>query len=51
MSTQSEHKPIKYDLVKIPTELIEQQKDVTQFMDIVFVNDMPMLTVIDSTIR
>ena len=28
-STRRKSKPIKYDIVKIPTELIEQHKDLT----------------------
>ena len=50
-NTRRKPKPIKYDIVKIPTELIEQHKNLTQRMEIIFMNDMPTTTGINRTIR
>ena len=35
---KSKHKPVKGGVVEIPTEIIDKHKDLTHFMDIVFVN-------------
>ena len=50
-STRRKPKPIKYDIVKIPTKLIEQHKDLTHWMDIIFMNEIPITTGINRTIR
>ena len=50
-STRIKPKPVKYGVVDIPTERIEQHKDLIPFMDTIFLNDMPILTGIYSTIR
>ena len=49
--TRKNTKPIKYYVLEIPTEIIYQHKDITHCMDIIFMNDMPMITGIDGNIR
>ena len=48
--TRSKPKPIKDDLVAIPTEPIEQHKDLTKCMDIMILDEIPIRTGIDRTI-
>ena len=50
-STRRKPKPVKDDVVEMPTEIIEQHKDFTHCMDIMFVNDLPILTRIARTVR
>ena len=50
-STRNKTKLVKYDVVEILTELIEQKKDLTHCMNIMFLNDISMLPEIDRTIR
>ena len=50
-STGSKLKPAKDDLMEIPTELTEKQEDMKKCMDIMFVNEITMLTVINKTIN
>ena len=49
--TRGRPKCIKYDVLEMPTEIIEQHKDFTHCMDIMFVNDLPILTRIARTVR
>ena len=49
-STRRKTKPVKYDVVEIKTELIDQYKYFTHWMETLFVNDIPMLTGIDRII-
>jgi hypothetical protein len=50
-STRGRPTPVKYDLVEIPPELLEQHQDRTYCMNIMYVNGMPMMTGIDQSIR
>ena len=50
-STMIKIKPVKFNVVEIIPELINQHKDLTHYMDIMYVNKMPILTGIDRTIR
>ncbi len=43
--------PLKDDLVKIPQELLDQHRDLTYCIDLMYVNGMPMMTGIDKSIR
>ena len=43
-STRSKPKPVQYDVVETPTKLSEQYKDLTHHMNVMFVNDIPVLT-------
>ena len=48
--TRRKLKTRKDGIVGIPTELIEQNKNLTHCMEIMFVNDMPMITGINRNI-
>jgi hypothetical protein len=50
-STRRRPTPVTDDLVEIPSELLDQHRDLTYCMDIMYVNGMPMLTGIDRSIR
>ena len=39
------------DNIEIPQELVQQHNDLAMYIDIMFVNGMPMLTIIDKPIR
>ena len=49
--TSIKPKPVKYDVAEIPPEIIEQYKNLTHCMGIMFVNEMPIITGIDSNIK
>ena len=42
---------MKKDLIEIPKELIEQHKNLTICMDLMYINGLPMFTCIDRTIK
>ena len=42
---------VKEDNIEIPKELIQQHREITYCIDIMYVNGMPMLTGIDKTMR
>ena len=46
-SARSKPKPIKYGVVEIKNELIKKHKDLKHFMYIMFVDYIPIITVID----
>jgi hypothetical protein len=50
-STRKAPIPVKRDLIEIPPELKQKHEYLIFCMDIMFVNDMPMLTGIDRSIR
>ena len=48
--TRNEPKPVNDDVVKVPTETIEQKKGLKQFMEIMCVNNIPIIPGIDRII-
>ena len=43
--------PVTEDIIEIPLEITQQYNNLVLYMDIMFVNQMPMLTSIDDKIR
>ena len=50
-TTRSKPKPVKYGIVEIQAELNKQQNNLTDCMDIILLNNIPIITGIDRTIR
>ena len=50
-TTRSTPKPVKRDEIELPKEIKNIPKDLDLCMDIMFVNEFPMLTTIDRTIK
>ena len=50
-TTRSFPKPVQRDETAIPKEMHDLPKDLELCMDIMFVNEIPMLTTIDTTIK
>jgi len=42
---------VKNDLIEIPPEILERHQDLVLEIDLMFINGMPMLTSIDTTIK
>ena len=50
-TTRSSPKPVQRDEIDIPKEIKNIDKDLELCIDIMFVNELPMLTTIDTTIK
>jgi len=50
-SMRQKPKPVKYDVIEIPSELIEKHQEIVLCMDTMFINSEGMLTSIDQTIK
>ena len=49
--TRRNHKPVKYGILEVLPGLIDKHNDMKHCMDIIFVNEIPMITGIHSNIR
>ena len=50
-TTRNRPTPVKNDLAEVPPELIEQHRELIYYMNVMYVNNMPMLTGIDRILR
>jgi hypothetical protein len=50
-STRKKPDPVITDWIEIPEEIKEKNCDITLYVDIMFINGLPMLTRIDQSIR
>jgi len=50
-TTRSQPPAVKKDNIEIPKELLEKHQDLILYMDVMFINNIPLLTSIDGLIR